>query len=76
VLQSGLVEASKEIAEFALAILKGWRWGFIDPDGLRVSQSIELEHALNRLAFCGGDDPAKAILALLCDGKLTAFGDY
>lgn len=75
-LQFVYVAETKELAESALAILKGWRWGFIDPDGLRTFQSVELQHALNRLAFCGCDDPAKAILALLCDGKLTALGDY
>lgn len=75
-LQLRLAVDTEEIAKSALTILKGWRWGYIDPDGLRISQSIELQHALNRLAFCGCDDPAKAILALLCDGRLTAFGDY
>jgi len=76
VLQFELVVESKEIAESALAILKEWRWGFIDPDGFRTSQSVELQHAFNRLAFCGCDDPAKAILALLCDGRLIALSDY
>jgi len=66
----------RELAESALAILKGWHWGYVDPDGFRYSKTVELQHAHNRLAFCGCDDPAKAILALLCDGRLVAIGDY
>jgi len=72
---SGMVE-SKQLVENALAIFRQWNWGFIDPDGYVTYSSVELQHALNRLAFCGCEDPVKAILVLLCDGRLTAVGDY
>lgn len=75
-LQFGFVAKSNELAETALAIFKGWHWGYVDPDGFRSFKTVELQNALNRLAFCGCDDPAKAILTLLSDGRLTAYGDY
>lgn len=59
-----------------LATLKGWQWGHFDPDGVLLGLTIELCEVVNRLAFHGHDNPAKAVLALLCDGKLTAICDF
>lgn len=63
-------------AETALVILKRWQWACYDPDGKFIGSTIELNEVVNRLAFQGLDDPAKAVLSLLCEGRLTAVCYY
>lgn len=65
-----------DLDESTLELMKGWSWGYIDPDGVALHRSLPLNEALNRLAFADHPDPSKAILALLCEQKLVGICDF
>lgn len=60
----------------ALEIMQKWDWISGDPDGNTWPHYMELREAVNRLAMHGQSGPHSAVLALLCQGDLTAIGDY
>lgn len=63
-------------ADAALDIMREWDWRRCDPDGVPFHPGKELNWVANRLAMEGIRRPQDAILALLCQGALTARGDY
>lgn len=67
---------NEESAARAFEILSGWQWGYYDPDSCWHSRSITLSDVLNRLAFQGHEEPASAVLTLLCDGKIIGICNY
>lgn len=70
------VNQTDEEAELAYALMSEWQWEYRDPDGNQSFHSIELSNAVNRLAMQGHTNPKRAILRLLCQGKLNATCDY
>jgi hypothetical protein len=70
------VISGEESAASALEILRGWQWGYFDPDHCWHGRSIELAEVVNRLAFQGHNSPISAVLRLLCEGKITAICSY
>lgn len=70
------------MAEQALAMMRLWEWekptqyGWADDPELprTVPITYSLSDAMNQLAYEGHTDATKAILALICDGKLLANG--
>ena len=63
-------------ARAALSIMPQWQWGYYDPDGERVSDSMSLGKVVSRLAMEGQAAPKQDILKLLCSDVLRARGDY
>ena len=70
------MSSEEDSATRALEILRGWLWGYYDPDGCWHGRSISLAEVLSRLAFQGHNRPTIAILRLLCEGKITAICNY
>ena len=64
------------IANAALGIIREWDWRRCDPDGVPFHPGKDLKWVANRLAMEGVRRPQDAILSLLCQGSLTARGDY
>ena len=67
---------NEDSAVRAFEILRGWQWGYYDPDGCWHGRSSTLSDVLNRLAFQGHQEPASAVLTLLCEGKITGTCNY
>lgn len=63
-------------ATTAQDIMREWEWRRCDPDGLPFHPGKDLNWVANRLAMEGVRRPQDAILTLLCQGSLTARGDY
>lgn len=64
------------LADDALKKMGGWDWGYTDSAGCIHSYAMELDAVLNRLAYCQNSDPARALLTLLIQGRVTASGDF
>ena len=63
-------------AASALQIMRQWQWTGGDPDGNLWGISLSLSEVTSRLAMEGISQPQDAVLSLLCQGDLSASGDY
>jgi len=70
------VEPETDGASTALSILREWEWRRCNPDGAPFHPGKDLNWVANRLAMEGLRRPQDAILTLLCQGELTARGNY
>ena len=60
----------------ALEIVKGWDWGYYDPDGFMHQKNICLSDVVNKLAMEGVVNPPHTLLELLASGHLIAEGTW
>lgn len=63
-------------ATAAMGIMRDWEWRRYDPEGVPFHPGKDLNWVANRLAMEGVRRPQDVILNLLCQGSLTARGDY